>query len=154
RSAVLYYRAEADPPFYLLLAHVIATAGKRWDTEGTTESAALLGTFEEPDAGLVLRRDPHRFASWSWNAHPGVAQGLFVPRAGDHVVEWNGNLAPRLVVLDAPPSRSVAWRHTVTYDGGFATLGVVRHAGGALEQHVLFAALPDGRSAIYADDVR
>ncbi len=101
----------------------------------------------------MLRRDPGRFVSWSWNAHPDVAQGLFVPRDGDHMAEWNGNLAPGFVVLDAPLARSVAWRHTETFDGGFGTLGVVRHAGGALEQHVLYVALPDGRSAVYADDV-
>jgi hypothetical protein len=119
--------------------------------------AIVCGSFEEPDAGLVLRRDAGRFVSWSWNAHPDAAQGLFVPRDGDHLVEWNGNLAPSFVVLDAPHgpgSRAVAWHRTVTFDGGFATLGAVRHAGGALVQHALFVALPDERSAVYADDVR
>jgi hypothetical protein len=175
RSRVLYYRAEADPPFYLLLAHLVREAAQRAGrqalsghaTAGTAShtrdldapeaepgTGALLGTFEEPDAGLVLRRDPDRFVSWSWNAHPDVAQGLFIPRDGDHLAEWNGNLAPSFVVLDAPLGRTVAWRRTVTFDGGFATLGVVRCAGGALEQRVLFAALPDGRSAIYAYDAR
>ena len=161
RSAVLYYRAEADPPFYLLLAALVAATatGARPAPVAVparvgADGAALLGSYEEPDAGLVLRRDPGRFASWSWNAHPDVEQGLFVPRDGDHLAEWNGNLAPNFVVLDASLGRSVAWQRTTTFDGGFATLGVVRHAGGALEQHVLFAALPDGRSAVYADDVR
>ncbi|MBI3973329.1 MAG: hypothetical protein HY332_18825 [Chloroflexi bacterium] len=164
RSRVLYYRAEADPPFYLLLAQLIheeAVPGSEFrvpssrsgDYQPGTRNQEL-GTFEEPDAGLVLRRDAGRFVSWSWNAHPDVAQGLFVPRDGDHLVEWNGNLAPSFVVLDAGSGRSVSWRRTVTFDGGFATLGAVRLAGGALVQHVLYVALPDGRSAVYADDVR
>ncbi len=162
RSRVLYYRAEADPPFYLLLAHALheaADAAGRPRVRVVTEEAerAICGTFEEPDVGLVLDRSTERFASWSWNAHPDVAQGLFVPRGGDHLAEWNGNLAPSFVVLDAqhgPGSRAVAWRATATLDNGFATLGVVRHAGGAIEQHVVYVALPDGKSAVYADDVR
>ncbi len=162
RSRVLYYRAEADPPFYLLLALALHEAAENAGRPRVRAAAAEVeraigGTFEEPDAGLVLHRGTERFASWSWNAHPDVAQGLFVPRAGDHLAEWNGNLAPSFVVLDAPPGASgrlVAWRRTVTLDGGFATLGMVRHAGGALEQHALYVALPDGRSALYADDVR
>jgi hypothetical protein len=122
--------------------------------DASDAGVALCGTFEEPDASLVLCRDPGRFVSWSWNAHPDVVQGLFVPRDGDHLVEWNGNLAPSIVVLDQPPSRSVAWRWTTTFAGGFATIGVVHLAGGALAQHVTCVALPDGRSALYADDVR
>jgi len=160
RSRVLYFRAEADPPFYLLLAQLLheaadAVAEPAPRAASVVEvDAAIGGTFEEPDACLALHRGAERFASWSWNAYPDVAQGLFVPRGGDHLAEWNGNLAPAFVVRDAPATRSVAWRRTLTFDGGFATLGVVRHAGGALDQHALFVALPDGRSAVYADDVR
>jgi hypothetical protein len=178
RSRVLYYRAEADPPFYLLLAqrlHQAGTVRDRWPqaaphavpgprpvAQEAPEPAPvsgdvappITGTVEEPDAGLVFRRDPGRFVSWSWNAYPDVAQGLFIPRHGDHLAEWNGNLAPAFVVLDAPATRAVVWQRTTTFHGGFATLGTVRHAGGALAQHVLYVALPDGRSALYADEVR
>jgi hypothetical protein len=157
RSQVLYYRAEADPPFYLLLAQQIHEETPIPGTSRRLDEVEPLiaGTFEEPDAGLVFRRDAGRFASWSWNAYPDAAQGLFVPRDGDHLVEWNGNLAPSFVVLDAPAnSRSVRWRHTVTFDGGFATLGAIWLAGGAVEHHALYVALPDGRSALYADEVR
>jgi len=150
RSRVLYYRAEADPPFYLLLAlalHEAAGDAGRPRVRAVAAEAErdLCGTYEEPDARLVLHRGTERFASWSWNAHPDMAQGLFVPRGGDHLAEWNGNLAPSFVVLDAPhgpSSRAGVWQRTVTFDGGFATLGMVRHAGGAIEQHALYVALP------------
>jgi hypothetical protein len=55
----------------------------------------------------------------------------------------------------------VRWQHTVLYDGGFATLGEITYRGGlahaaahVLRQYVLYVALPDGRSALYADLVR
>jgi len=172
-----YYRAEVDPPFYMLLAGMLreasptgaASAAAPSAVEGAGElpaeiESSLGGTFEEPDAALVFRRDPGRFVSWSWRAYQEPAAGLFIPRGGDHLPEWNANLAPVFVLRDAPhrkAGRRVRWHRTVTFEGGFATLGIVEQPigpeprpGHALVQHALYVALPDGRSAVYADEVR
>jgi hypothetical protein len=170
-----YYRAEVDPPFYLMLAQMLRDAAareRRTDVGAGLGAAALppeieasiCGTFEEPDAALVFRRDPGRFVSWSWRAHQEPTAGLFVPRGGDHLAEWNANLAPVFVLRDAPlakAGRNAHWHRTVTFDGGFATLGAAEQPIGpgpydarALVQHALYVALPDGRSAVYADEVR
>jgi hypothetical protein len=67
-------------------------------------------------------------------------------------------------VLDAPAGaagRTVRWRRTSLFDGGFATLGEVGRRGGPahaagtiLHEYLLFVALPDGRCALFANLVR
>ena len=146
----VYYRVQIDPAFYLGLAYL-------WHRRGASVAAAsreeVAVTLEEPfseaDCGLAMQRAPRRFASWSWNAHRSVAQGLVIPEGGDHLAEWEGNLVGRFYVQGASDERRVVSRQQHTFSDGFATLGTLSDCGGAIAHRVAFVALPDGRTTLH-----
>jgi hypothetical protein len=110
---------------------------------------ALDEPYREPDCGLVFHRAPQRFASWSWNAYRSGAQGLVLPRNGDHMAEWEGNLISRFHARGLASDRRVVQHEEHCFDGGIATIGTMAACEGHITHSVAFAALPDGRSTIY-----
>ncbi|MGI5820034.1 MAG: hypothetical protein ACOX9R_18265 [Armatimonadota bacterium] len=151
----VYYRSQVDAAYYTALAWW-------WHRrDGMTQIAsdeeaddALEEPFCEPDCGLVFHRAPKRFASWSWNAYRCGAQGLVLPRDGDHMAEWQGNLISRFYVRGAQCNRRVISHQEHCFDGGIATTGTMAACDTRISHTVAFAALPDGRTTIYCSNAR
>ncbi len=149
----VYYRSQVDTPYYMALSwwwH--RRNGPAEPASDADIDTALDEPFAEPDCGLVFQRSRERFASWSWNAYGCGAQGLVLPRDGDHMAEWRGNLISRFQVRGAPCDRQVLHHRERTFDGGFATIGTMATCDGHLTHTVAFAALPDGRTTLYCSN--
>lgn len=151
----VYYRSQVDTAYYAALSwwwhrrNGMAEAAAEEDVD-----AALSEPFVEPDCGLVFQRSPERFASWSWRAYRCGAQGLVMPRGGDHLAEWYGNLVSRFDVRGVPAERRVLRHQEYTYESGIATVGTMGVCEGRIIHTVGFAALPDGRTTIYCSNAR
>lgn len=151
----VYYRSQVDTPYYMALAW-------RWhQRDGQTEPASdtevdrsLDRPFVEPECGLVFHRTPDRFVSWSWRAYRCGAQGLVLPRGGDHLAEWQGNLVSRFSIRGAECDRRVLRHREHTFDGGIATTGVMSACNGRIVHSIALAALPDGRTTVYCSNAR
>ncbi len=151
----VYYRSQVDPAYYQALAY--RWHQRREPVEPVSErqmDQELTEPFIEPDCGLVFHRSPERFAGWSWNAHRCGAQGVVLPREGDHLAEWEGNLISRFTVRGAPCNRRVLEHRESVFDGGCAASGRIAACDGAIEHQVGFAALPDGRTTVYLSRAR
>lgn len=151
----VYYRTLVDGPYYTALAwwwHRRNGMTERATDEDVDE--ALDEPYCEPDCGLVFHRSQDRFASWSWNAYRTGAQGLVLPRNGDHMAEWEGNLISRFHIRGARCDRRVLRHEEHIFDGGVATVGTMAACEGRLIHTVSFAALPDGRTTVYCSNAR
>lgn len=118
----------------------------------------VAGGWVEHEHGAAFHRCPTRLASWSWRAAD-PPQGLCVPPSRSNMAEWNENLAGAVEVLGANDKRTVRWCRFDTFDGGFITMGSTRGGrismqegfrleDGCVDHHIVFAALPDGHTAI------
>jgi hypothetical protein len=151
----VYYRSQVDSPYYAALAwwwH--RRNGLAEQTTDDDVDDALSGPFCEPDCGLVFHRSRERFSSWSWRAYPSGAQGTVLPRGGDHIAEWEGNLISRFYVRGAQCDRRVIQHEEHAFDGGVATIGTMATCGDRLKHTVTFAALPDGQTTVYCSNAR
>lgn len=145
----VYYRTQVDGAFYPALAHWWHR--RREAPEPASDAQMddeLCEPFSEPDCGLVFQRSPKRFASWSWNAYRCGAQGLVLPREGDHMAEWQGNLVSRFTVRGAQCDRRVLEHHEHVFENGFATSGRLAVCENSIEHRLGFVALPDGRTTV------
>ncbi|MFW5867472.1 MAG: hypothetical protein ACOCX2_06620 [Armatimonadota bacterium] len=146
----VYYRSQVDTPYYASLAWWWHRRNGRAERATDAQIDALLDEpYREPDCGLVFHRAPERFASWSWNACRSGVQGTVLPRDGDHLAEWAGNLLSRFTVRGKSSDRRVLRHEEHIFDGGIATVGTMAACEGAIEHTVAFAALPDGRTTLY-----
>ncbi len=158
-AASVYYRSQVDTPYYAALAwwwhrrHGLTTEPADEQDESAID-ALLDEPFCEPDCGLVFHRSPERFASWSWNAYRCGAQGMVLPRDGDHLAEWEGNLISRFHIRGEPCGRRVLRHEEHTFDGGIATVGTMAACEGRIIHTVAFAALPDGHTTICCSNAR
>ncbi len=154
----VYYRSQVDTPYYIALAlwwHRRNGADEELSSQDPEyDQAELQEPFCEPDCGLVFHRSSDRFASFSWNAYRSGAPGLVVPRGGDHMAEWQGNLISRFYVRGTECNRRVLEHEEYTYDGGAATIGTMATCDDRITHTVTFAALPDGRTTLYCSHAR
>lgn len=151
----VFYRSQVDAPYYLALAHWWHQAGQPAEPiSGEQFDHQLQEPFIEPDCGLVFQRGPERFASWSWNAYRSGAQGLVIPRDGDHLAEWEGNLVSRFVVRGCSSDRRVVAHEETVFPNGFATCGTISACEGAIEHKLGLVALPDGQTTVYLSRAR
>ncbi|MGC9319731.1 MAG: hypothetical protein ACP5KN_16990, partial [Armatimonadota bacterium] len=72
-----------------------------------------------------------------------------IPRHGDHLAEWEGNLLSRFYVRGVSNGRRVLAREQWIFDGGIAACGRLSACDDTILQHVAFAALPDGITSIW-----
>ena len=122
---------------------------------------AIAGVFHSPDARFVCVRDPRRFASWGWKARRGRTTGIVLPRAqglGDHLAQWDDGLTPDYWWTDTKGRRHVLSpkrrsRQVETFDGGFA-VSERADVDGRIIDHRCMAALPDGRTVLFAASAR
>ena len=151
----VYYRSQVDPAYYIALAD---WWHRRYDGAGPVaadiDEEELAEPFVEPDCGLIFHRSPSRFASWSWNAYRSRAQGLVIPRDGDHLAEWQGNLVSRFQLRNVGCDCRVIRHREHTFDGGIATCGSMGVCDGKILHGIAFAALPDGRTTVYLSSAR
>jgi hypothetical protein len=149
----VYYRAQVDTPYYMALAWWWHNRnGEVAEPPAADVDAELDRPFVEHDCGLVFHRAPERFASWSWRAHGCGAQGMVLPRDGDHLAEWEGNLVSRFVVRGEPCDRRLLAHREHVFDGGFATIGTLAACNGQLTHTISMAALPDGRTTLWCSN--
>ncbi len=141
----VYYRSQVDAPFYAGLAW---WWGRREGAAGTCPDDGG-EPLAEPACGLVLHRGERRFASWSWRACGAGAQGLIIPRDGDHIAEWEGNLLSRFHMRDGGAQSRVLDHTEHTFPGGFATVGRLAAGDDRIMHHVAFIALPDGQTCVH-----
>jgi hypothetical protein len=95
-------------------------------------AAHNIGTLISPYSEFAMRRDPQRFASWSWRSKDGPVSGMTCSDSGEDMLECNGSLAGG-VEFAAPlrDERRVLAHGESEPPGGFATAGVVSHGHGA-----------------------
>lgn len=74
---------------------------------------------------------------------------MVLPRDGDHMAEWQGNLMSRFHTRDGECGRRVVRHNEHTFDGGIATTGTMVACDGRIAHSVSFAALPDGHTTVY-----
>ncbi|GEM_PF-2216365 len=149
----VYYRSQVDTPYYMALAWWWHNRnGQGVEVAPVDVDGALDRPFVERDCGLVFHRAPERFASWSWRAYGSGAQGLVLPREGDHLAEWQGNLISRFQVRGEPCDRRVLSHHEHVFDGGFATVGTLAECNARITHTAAMAALPDGRTTLWCSN--
>lgn len=165
-----YYAVRLEGDRASMLSMIVAyadLADAPVPVEARTFAASVEGIWSEPDHGAVLHRCATRLASFSWRAFGGPA-GLCVPPDQSDLAEWNQNLVGAVEFTHAPHpmwgSKQTSHRRVLpgkveTFDGGFATSGVVVE-GEQLElaegwsasvsaRHVIAAvALPDGHTYV------
>ncbi len=143
----VYHRSQVDAAFYAGLAWWWG----RCDAEPppTEAPADLHQPLAEPACGLVLHRGERRFASWSWRAWGSAAQGLVIPRDGDHMAEWEGNLVSRFHLREGGIDRRVLEHAEHVFEGGFGTIGRMAVGDDRILHHVAFVALPDERTCVH-----
>ncbi len=159
--------------YWLHQAHGFAPARTRAD-----RGHARGKVFYSPYSKFVFVRDPSRFASWGWQARRNRATGrqrstgLILPRGydlGDHLAQWDDNLAPDYWTADRHGKRQhlhigTKRNQVETFSGGFAVsertellrAGADSKRGSAavLVDHRVMAALPDGRTVIFFASAR
>ncbi|MEA3400544.1 MAG: hypothetical protein U9R79_04795 [Armatimonadota bacterium] len=150
----VYYRTLVDTPYYLSLAWWWHRRNATVAAPGGGDCCELDEPFIEPDCGLAFHRGDRRFASWSWNAHRSGVQGLVIPRNGDHLAEWEGNLLSRFHVRGASDGRRVLASRQWAFNGGIAARGRVSACEDTILHHLAFAALPDGITCIWLSHAR
>jgi len=135
-----------------------AGAGRVFESPAHLESAAA-GGWCEPEHGAVFHRCPTRLASWLWRAFD-APQGLCLPPSDGHLAEWQENLAGGIDVLGSRAKRKARLHRIATFDGGFITIGSMEvgrdvampegysHVDGEIDHRIVFAALPDGHTAV------
>lgn len=118
----------------------------------------IKGVFYEKDAKLVFYRGKEQFTSWSWRAFSETVNGLIIPKDGDSMGEWVGNMTGLFHVRDCGIKRAVAQNKEIIFDNGFATIGEVQECepiGGydypekdlyAITHNITFVTLPDGHT--------
>lgn len=133
---------------------------------------SVSGQWCEPEHGAVLQRGPLRLASFAWRAH-GLAQGMCQPPDDGHLAEWSQNLGGLVRFLGddgiieggQTRHRELAGCDVRTFDGGFLTWGTIVegvgialaegwHGEASAEHRIVFAALPDERTAIGLEHCR
>ncbi|MBT5609681.1 MAG: hypothetical protein HN742_03535 [Lentisphaerae bacterium] len=130
--------------------------------------------LHSPHSKFVSVRDPQRFASWGWQGRryrstgKHTSTGLILPSGhglGDHLAQWDDNLAPDYWILDKRGRRSyleVGSKGTrvETFAGGFAVsernemfppgAKLEPNTRGSVLDHRAMVALPDGRTVVFA----
>ncbi len=149
-EAALYDRSLVDPAYYLTLAWWLdREAIPDMQAISSPEIGSRIGEpFVEAECGLAFQRNEHRFASWSWRANGSFVQGLVLPAGGDDLAEWEGNLVSRYYCRGTSDDRRVLEHQEWSFEGGIATCGRIAACDDAIEQHLNFVALPDGRTAV------
>lgn len=167
-SPYYYTRLESDRACALAM---LATYRPLAENLGDPEDAAAFeksveGGWAEPEHGAAVHRCASRFASFAWHAS-GKTQGLCTPPDDGDLAEWSYNLAGRVrfmgddgeVLKGASGRRQVEAFTIDTFDGGFATCGVIDEGmnvvvlegwkGSDMAKHYLaYIALPDGHSVV------
>ncbi|MBI5834200.1 MAG: hypothetical protein HZB16_18045 [Armatimonadetes bacterium] len=91
-------------------------------------AAKNVGTFVSPYCELAMRRDPQRLVGWCWRSIGGPVTGMVCSDTGEDMLEWNHSLAGNVAFGDrTKPGTTVAHHHETTFEGGFASVGEVRH---------------------------
>jgi len=116
-------------------------------------NARNVGTYYEPNAGLVWCRDRQRWASCSWRSAFGEWQAIVQPIALPHLLKFNHNSTGILQVAGGVPTKRIVAHRTSPFEGGFWSLGTIERAATAprqgkplARQHQALVALPEGPS--------
>ncbi len=159
-SAYYYTRLEGDK------AAVLAMAADwlSWRPQALRPAGGKFGPVEgdwaEPEQGAVVRRDPHRLASFCWRPAAGAAMGLCLPPDRGDLAEWECNLTSRPIFQGKSEKQRIKEFHQVeSFPGGFLTWGELKEGADlkldegwstpeAARHQLLAAALPDGHTMV------
>ena len=85
------------------------------------------GEFDSPTAEMVVQRDPKRFVSFCWKPNQAPATGLFCSDRNPDMMEWDRSLCGEAQLKGLQRYLAVAGHRETGLDGGFATVGDIRH---------------------------
>ncbi|MBN1808925.1 MAG: hypothetical protein JW909_07625 [Planctomycetes bacterium] len=160
RDDSLYYYTRLESDRAVVLSMLLAWLKHVDISDSPLDSfeASVAGGWEDLRHGAAFHRSPGRVVSWSWrSAEP--PQGLCLPPSDGSMAEWMQNLAGDISAAGASGKRTVLSQSVLSFQGGFLAFGQVLDSGGidipegwhadsAARHHIVFAALPDGRTAV------
>jgi hypothetical protein len=121
-----YCRFEADEAIMLGLAYRLhRLKPPRRPLPEARFQQQLRGSFRCPDAGILFRSDPDRFAGWSWKTRVGRPQATVAVPGDSTLPEWDGSLCSAFEIEGVQSGPLVARRADGLTDGGFWATGVL-----------------------------
>lgn len=160
-----YARLESDRADVLAMLLNYAPLLPAEQSPDDSFEASAAGTWEQPEHGAMLDRNPHRIASFAWRAHR-RPQAMAQPPDTSDLTDWSSNLCPFVRFLGDGGETVDKVRHCrllthsqTMLEGGFVTCGSIQEGvdltideGAQITDvavsHIAFAALPDGQTCV------
>jgi hypothetical protein len=115
-----------------------------------------LGLHNLPYSETVARRTPQTFHSFTWRSLWHEPLGVVVSKGGDSLGNWlRGSMIGSIELTGKEQRQTILCHQEKITEDEFATYGIVRHQcdNAEVEQAILFASLPDDRTALLYDRV-